>query len=484
MRSFVLGESPPQDLISAGARLSDLAEIHGVAALAAGIVDFAPPTLLDHYRQLGQQSLANERAVIRLFTQAEIPLILLRGLEVSMRLYGDPILRPRCDMDVLIPASHRPRAVRLLLENGFVPDYAISEKDLERLARFRGSHLFISRDGRSAVDLHWWAAEPPWRFYSRENDLWKRSSEFHFDGITCRVLSPDDLFLHLCLHGAQHAWDRLVLVADVSLALFRPEVCPDWSMVSHRIAEQKIRHPVAVALDLVRWLMAPTPLPSPWHQFAEQDSSAVTGTVNRIIRRWEGLHRPRRERWYTQLACLRDVQRIFRWVSWLALTPTVLEIRRWNLPGFLVPLYVPLRQYRLISKYLRRAIRYVLVRQARGPVPPTIRAELVESLLKQGLAVRIAAQGRSMLPTYGSPTEVIVRPVSVEEIGPGATVLYRSASGDLRLHRVVQIDRAAGVVMIKGDASTDQVERVPLQHVLGTLSPGSGPACRGASFDQ
>ncbi len=164
-------------------------------------------------------------------------------------------------------------------------------------------------------------------------------------------------------------------------------------------------------------------------------------------------------------------------MSWLALTPTVLEIRRWNLPGFLVPLYVPLRQYRLISKYLRRAIRYVLVRQARGPVPPTIRAELVESLLKQGLAVRIAAQGRSMLPTYGSPTEVIVRPVSVEEIGPGDTVLYRSASGDLRLHRVVQIDRAAGVVMIKGDASTDQVERVPLQHVLGTLSPrapGSG----------
>lgn len=465
----MVGESPPQDLLCADSSFRNSAEIHGMAAVIAGIGDHASPSLLCRHHELCRQSLINERAVIGLFAQAGIPLILLRGLEVSVRLYGGPFLRNRSDIDLLVPPGHRRQAVALLLENGFVPDYGICEEDLDRLARFRGSHLFISLDGRSAVDLHWRAAEQPWRFYSRETDLWKRSREFHFDGVDCRVLGPDDLFLHLCLHATQHAWDRMVLLADVALSLFRRAVSPDCSAVSRRVVAQRIRRPVLVALNLARWLAAPTPLPVPWEQFAEQGSPAVTGTVKRIIRQWEGFHLSRRERWYTQLACLGSIRRILRWVCWLVLTPTVLEIRRWKLPGCLCPLYLPLRQYRLVSKQLHSAA-YAIGRQARRRPPPAVRTALVESLLKEGLAVRMAAEGNSMRPTYGSPSEVVIRPLGVEGIKPGETVLYRNASGDLRLHRVMRIDKDAGVVSLKGDASPDQVERVPLEDVLGTVA--------------
>jgi len=485
LAAFVQGNPPDGSAFSStgGERGAAFLERHQIAAVvhAAFPPDVTPSSFLQEAasrtRQICRDCVRNETAILELFAEARLPIALLRGLDVAVRLYGDPLLRPRSDVDVLVPRRARSDAINLLLRQGFVPDLGASRDQVERLSSFRSSYLFIAGDGSCAVDLHWEAAEGPWRFYTDAEEVWRRCRPVRHGQLQFRGLCREDLLLHLCLHAGQHAWDRLLLLTDIALLVCRHAADMDWAGLQKRIGRLGLAHPVTTALHLVEWLLEPASLPLPVRQLVRPAASRPARAAILIRRNWSKPPAGRLVRWKVQLSSL-SLRRWPTWAAWVLLSPTILEIGRWDLPRCLHPLYPLLRCLRLAAKYSVGTLRR---RPAPSGTPSTARAELLASLLAEGKKVRLVVHGRSMGSALPDGSEILVEPP--QGVDPGDLVLYRNPAGDLRIHRLAALDLARGRALVKADASSDTVEAIPQSAVIGKVKlrghardPGTSPA--------
>lgn len=86
----------------------------------------------------------------RCLEAAGIDYVLFKGILLGEMLYGDPLLRPSADVDVLFDEADRPRAHAALLEAGFEPAPQPDQPAYE---------LSYVRQGAN-LDVHWHPIEP------------------------------------------------------------------------------------------------------------------------------------------------------------------------------------------------------------------------------------------------------------------------------------------------------------------------------------
>jgi len=179
--------------------------------------------------------------MLSVLVSAGIPVAVLKGPVLSERLFGSPFQRTSNDLDLLIaPAGFSP-AVRALEGLGYQLEAGPSARYYERYHH----HLTLHRAGWPDVELHRrlftgfgviLAAEP---FLSRSVDLASAYAGH------CRVLSPEDEFLHLAVHAAGHAFARLGWLYDLKAFL---HVYPrlDWGHPAKPGAGTGSGHPAGV----------------------------------------------------------------------------------------------------------------------------------------------------------------------------------------------------------------------------------------------
>ena len=119
--------------------------------------------------------------------------------------------------------------------------------------------------------MHWRLDRVGRPFAIDVDGLWARSVPAAVGDVEARVLSPEDLLLHLCLHACKH---RLVggfrALCDIAEIVRRLGPHLDWEQVRTRAGEWRIDEFVYVPLRLVQELMAadvPAPFMSalrPW----------------------------------------------------------------------------------------------------------------------------------------------------------------------------------------------------------------------------
>ena len=82
--------------------------------------------------------------------------ILLKGADFRLRLYGNPVARPMCDLDLLISPEEVPQAQEVL--EGARYKRAIDSQCFRPgfQKRFMGELHLTSPNGRLMVDLHWY----------------------------------------------------------------------------------------------------------------------------------------------------------------------------------------------------------------------------------------------------------------------------------------------------------------------------------------
>lgn len=131
--------------------------------------------------------------------EANIPIILLKGMALNNNLY--PVNYPRfcSDIDILIESKNRARANQILGEKMqlFVP---------ARKRRFHGlyenTYLFKNRL-YPHVDLHYYLAHPD-LFTVDERKLWLDSKAHpYYQNENIRVLSSEHMILHNVIHSAK-----------------------------------------------------------------------------------------------------------------------------------------------------------------------------------------------------------------------------------------------------------------------------------------
>lgn len=216
------------------------------AHVAAQLRGLARPLALD-----GLRMAAETIRLIGVLEPRGIPVAVLKGAPLAMRLHGDPGIRHAGDIDLLVPPEALDGALHVLMAEGYAGVGNSSDPIHQEL---------FHPQRRCSVELHWALAENRYQ-------LGALPSPSDWDemrlagGQRVKVLPGDFGLLYLFIHGARHCWFRLKWVADMAFLMAREPEERLAGFVAYATAAGAFR-PVAQGMILAHQLTG-VPLPPP-----------------------------------------------------------------------------------------------------------------------------------------------------------------------------------------------------------------------------
>jgi hypothetical protein len=191
------------------------------------------PGLIERQRGAMYQVLRLESRLIlvtKMFRDAGIDSIVLKGSAVAHSFYPDPSQRLFGDVDVLVRGRDLEDAVAILQALGYRRRFPEPRPGFSR--RFGHTVLHVDPEG-CEVDLHRTLVGGPFGLRIEPESLFESSVPFILADRHLRRLDDTAAFLHACLHASLgHHPPQLVSLRDVVQIAQRGEV--DWERLSDR----------------------------------------------------------------------------------------------------------------------------------------------------------------------------------------------------------------------------------------------------------
>ncbi len=191
--------------------------------------------------------------LLRALDMEAVPTLVLKGVGVSARYYGDAGLRPMNDADLMVPRTRVRQVLDLSAGLGLTPEARVDEQFM------RMRHGVSLRDaGGSTIDLHWAIHEDDCR-PGIDDRAWETAVPVEVAGVTTRMLAPAPLLLHACAHGSKWAADPGIRwVADSTLIISAGDI--DWDALVREAQERRFVVRVRSCLSYLRSALgAPVP---------------------------------------------------------------------------------------------------------------------------------------------------------------------------------------------------------------------------------
>jgi hypothetical protein len=166
-------------------------------------------------RALMVQVLETDR-LQKLFTNASIPSLAIKGPALAMQTAGDPSARGSGDVDLVVHPDRVEDAHRLLLASGWRirPGYEV-EPGTWAWRHVMGAFNALTYDGpSSSVDLHW-RLDPTLDALPTFAEAWERRVAVDLGGVQVETLCHADLLAHSSLHAAKDSWRWMRSLIDV-----------------------------------------------------------------------------------------------------------------------------------------------------------------------------------------------------------------------------------------------------------------------------
>ena len=248
--------------------LLGLAKFHGVTPLIARNLDTngfstqIPQTYSDQLKHVYNNTLyrnlilsAEMVNILSTFNHHGIAAIPLKGTVLAEVLYGNPAIRIVADMDILVHPRNIPRASSLLIELGYKQSVPQSTWD----------HPFhmapFSKQARlpQVVDLHW-DLDDRKLVAIPEQEIWHRAQPLQLQGISTKVLSPEDNLLFLANHLVKQEMHFLKSLGDIAELLKKYDAVLDWDYIIESAHSWQIEAAVYYTLRRAKDLLgAPVP---------------------------------------------------------------------------------------------------------------------------------------------------------------------------------------------------------------------------------
>jgi hypothetical protein len=172
---------------------------------------------------------------------------ILKGCQLSRKLYGDLAMRHSRDIDVILEPRQLTEGLKVLKMAGWNWPNAerwLSGGPYRQLAESQLWHLTPTHPQyKSIVEIHW-------RFERINGSAREATWWAHWPTAGTEV-SPAEA-LHLCLHGASHGWSRMKWLGDLRTLLDRqPRI---WAESLPLAKELGLLPTLAQALLLLEWL--------------------------------------------------------------------------------------------------------------------------------------------------------------------------------------------------------------------------------------
>jgi hypothetical protein len=173
-----------------------------------------------------KQSLAQMAEIRRLapmFARAGVRFLALKGIVLSMQLFGEPALRNPRDLDLLVSPDEIGGAESVLLETGYHRSgITLSPRQRAAYRRWIKDVAYVNPRNGIRVELHHRLSDNPALLPCDFEMLWREREEVEIAGATIAGLPRDKLGLYLCAHGAGHCWEELRWLVDFAAALSKP----------------------------------------------------------------------------------------------------------------------------------------------------------------------------------------------------------------------------------------------------------------------
>ena len=294
--------------------------------------------------------------ILALFETNAIPAIPHKGPVLAVCLYGDLALRTFADLDIIVRRTDIGKAKALLLSQGYRLGLPLT-RDQE--IAFLNSDLegwFVRQEGTVRVEVQW-GERKDFPLTPDFEPFWKRLRQYSFHGRMVLTFSPEDLLLLLCLHGAEHCWERLNWVCDLTEFLrIHPGI--DWNGLIGRAEVQGCRRVLFLGLFLAHDLLA-APLPGDVLKTIQADSSvqALAIQVHEQLFRRENGPAAALQRSLFNLKVTDRFQDRIRYCLRSAFHPGVVDWQALPLPRSLFFLYYIIHPLRVAGKYGWQCVR-------------------------------------------------------------------------------------------------------------------------------
>ena len=248
-----------------------LANRHGVMPLLRRCLSACPGDAIpdgvtaqlksSHFRSAVRATVLGleQRNVLMLLAEHEIPAMPYKGVFLGEQLYGDTSLRPTSDIDLIIHHHDVIRAKETLVTaRGYEPDFDFHSPQQEALYLNRAhEYELVHPESACRVELHWDVSGPEQGFSVNWFNVWARAEIVAWQGIPVYRLQAEDLLILLAIHGGKHQWSELRWLADI-VALLAVSPGFDWAVVYDRATAWRALRATQLAIYLVHDLFGIT----------------------------------------------------------------------------------------------------------------------------------------------------------------------------------------------------------------------------------
>jgi len=182
-------------------------------------------------------------ATVDAFAEKGVEAVLLKGYGLASRLYPQPLARVASDVDVWVRPPDRQAAGAALHALGLHPaNPAGFAEDFDE-----PHDVYAGAAGM--VEVHFTPAVGPGGAAFPDAELWKRAVSAQLDGRRVRYLAPEDEFVFLAAHAANHAFLRASWLVDLQRYLTAYQL--DWARVAGLARQSGFATAVASALEVL-----------------------------------------------------------------------------------------------------------------------------------------------------------------------------------------------------------------------------------------
>ena len=199
--------------------------LRGIRAGGVRVADAAVEQDLERRRRnvvlRGMRRLAAMRRAADGLDARGVPWLILKGLPLGQRLYGDPFTKISIDIDLLVPPEGFAAAARALRDLGWrrtMPNFAETPARTRWYDALEKEHVFVDPRG-DRLELHRRLLANPFLFDPTFANLSANAVTASLDGHPFRTLGDDDQLLYLACHGTLHHWQRLQWLCDLAALL-------------------------------------------------------------------------------------------------------------------------------------------------------------------------------------------------------------------------------------------------------------------------
>lgn len=352
---------------------------HGVAPLLYRRLESACPeavpedvigSLRDHFRANSARNLLLTGELLRLleaFGARGIPTVPYKGPVLAASAYGNLALREFIDLDILVHREDVAKAREVLVSMGYRARYRLTRAQEEAFLRSKYEHPFTREDGKVVVEIHWELAERHFLSFNNER-LWGALEPVALGGKDVPTFSPEDTLLILCVHGAQHAWERLGWICDVAELIRVRQEDMRWDEVMAQASALGGERMLFLGLCLASDLLGVTAPERVAQRVWADPTVKVLAERTREQLFWETARPAGLLEGYEGAPAfhtlhLRVKGSVGEKISYFVRKATILTGEDWSvraLPRVLFPLYYVLRLVRLTKKYGPRILKRIL----------------------------------------------------------------------------------------------------------------------------